>query len=117
MSYRASKGAQRRIDAALSKSRTVFYTPSVGVTSAVLRRDLNTLLTTASTCIDLYLGQDPDTAGEDQARIELVIIDEADRLSHSALECARPIRPPRLRSDSDRHAWHRKADGTIPAAL
>lgn len=91
MSYRASKGAQRRIDAALSKSRTVFYTPSVGVTSAVLRRDLNTLLTTASTCIDLHLGQDPDTAGEDQARIELVIIDEADRLSHSALECARDL--------------------------
>ncbi len=91
MRYRASKATERRIDAALAKSRTVFYTPSVGVTSAVLRRDLDALLTTASTSIDLHLGQDPDTAGEDQARIELVIIDEADRLSHTALECARDL--------------------------
>jgi DNA transposition AAA+ family ATPase len=49
MSYRASKAAAQRIDAAMAESRTVFYTPSVGV--------------------------------------------------------------------SDRHAWDRKADGSIPAVL
>jgi DNA transposition AAA+ family ATPase len=88
MSYRASKAAARRIDAALVASRTVFYTPSVSVTPATLRRDLNALLTTANTSIGLTLGQDPDT---DQDHIELVIIDEADRLSHAALECARDL--------------------------
>jgi hypothetical protein len=91
MSYRASKAAERRIDAAMAESRTVFYTPSVGVSPAVLRRDLNALLTAASTSIGLHLGQDPDAAGKDQAHIELVIIDEADRLSHAALECARDL--------------------------
>lgn len=88
MSYRASKAAARSIDAAFVASRTVFYTPSVSVTPATLRRDLNALLTTANTCIGLKLGQDPDT---DQDHIELVIIDEADRLSHAALECARDL--------------------------
>jgi hypothetical protein len=115
MSYRASKAAARRIDAALVASRTVFYTPSVSVTPATLRRDLNALLTTANTSIGLNLGQNPDT---DQDHIELVIIDEADRLSHAALECARDLFD---RADFGliliRHARHRKANGTISSVL
>ena len=72
-------------------SRTVFYTPSVecnvGGTPTRPERSSDH----REHMHRPNLGQDPDTAGEDQARIELVIIDEADRLSHGALECARDL--------------------------
>ncbi|MEV8194135.1 AAA family ATPase [Rhodococcus pyridinivorans] len=84
--------AEQPINAALAQARTIVYTPYVGVTTRRLREDLHQLITRAEICIDTHLNPPPRPLthprprNRRQNRIELCIVDEAERLTTSALE-------------------------------
>jgi len=91
-------GAHRkRSDAAvytdLAKARTIFYTPPVSPTVGPLRRDLQQLLHRANACIDMHgaRGQQREDLDCLLNHIELIIIDEAERLPTQALEYVRDL--------------------------
>ena len=89
---RADKAAP--INAALARSRTVFYTPQVQTTPKQLKAELDHVFVLVSLCIEEHLiAQQKDQPG-DQARlhrirkpvVELMIIDESERLSAGSIE-------------------------------
>lgn len=81
-----------KIYAALARSRAVFYTPTVGSTLRELREELPRLLTRVEACIEAHLPAAPDLVAPPRARpVELVLIDEAERLSTTALEYLRDL--------------------------
>lgn len=82
-----------QVYAALARSRTVFYTPTVGGTLRELRKDLHLLTSRADSCIEQHhrRNRDGQRGVARDSRIELIIIDEAERLSTSALEHLRDI--------------------------
>jgi DNA transposition AAA+ family ATPase len=79
--------------AALARSRTVFHTPTVGGTLRELRKDLDLMTSRVDICIQ----QDRSTTSDGKrvvsraSMVELMIIDEAERLSTSAVEYLRDI--------------------------
>jgi DNA transposition AAA+ family ATPase len=85
--------ADEQVYAALARSRTVFHTPTVGGTLRELRKDLHLMTSRVESCIEQH--RSITRAGKrDVARdsmIELIIIDEAERLSTSALEHLRDM--------------------------
>ena len=95
-------GPRRDSDAAiyagLARSRTVFYTPSTTATLRQLDRDLTARTTRVNICIDQHVerNQRPRRAGLPHY-VELLVIDEAERLSPRALE--------HLRDRFDRHSF------------
>lgn len=77
---------------ALEKARTAFYTPTVGGNIREVREDLRQLMTRVDGCIDLALHPGeiiPSLFRSDRA--ELLVIDEAERLSTQSLEYVRDI--------------------------
>ncbi len=90
-------GSRKRSDvkvyAALAKSRTMFYTPSVGTSAGALRRDLKQLLNRTNACIDMHATRAKRHEDLDcfLNHIELVIVDEVERLSTPALEYLRDL--------------------------
>ena len=79
--------------AALARSRTVFHTPTVGGTLRELRKDLHLMTARVESCIDQHRrshSADTRFVARD-SMIELIIIDEAERLSTSALEHLRDM--------------------------
>jgi DNA transposition AAA+ family ATPase len=82
-----------QVYAALARSRTVFYTPTVGGTLRELRKDLHLLTSRADSCIEQHhrLNSDGQRGVARDSRSELIIIDEAERLSTSALEHLRDM--------------------------
>jgi DNA transposition AAA+ family ATPase len=76
-----------KVYAALSRSRTVFYTPTVGGTLRELRQDLHRLTARVEACIEQYRMSSEGTRliARDNI-IGLIIIDETERLSTAALE-------------------------------
>jgi len=80
--------------AALDRSRTVFYTPTVGIPFRVLRQELSLLVSRVDGCIEqhLYPQGDPPTGRRPRKKfVELLIVDEAERLSTTALEHLRDL--------------------------
>jgi DNA transposition AAA+ family ATPase len=74
--------------AALSRSRTVFYTPTVGGTLRELREDLKMLTSRVSICIDQHLqAHTPKTPRA--SHVEMLVIDEAERLTATTLDYVR----------------------------
>jgi len=82
-----------QVYAALARSRTVFHTPTVGGTLRELRKDLHLMTSRVESCIEQHHSRNSDGqrgVARDR-RIELLIIDEAERLSTSALEHLRDM--------------------------
>lgn len=80
------------IYAALAQKRTIFYTPEVITTPKRVKDELNTLTVQVNACIDEHLikigeiAQRPRNVGKN---IDLIIIDESERLNATALEMLR----------------------------
>lgn len=76
------------------RSRTLFYTPAVLPKPAQLIRDIDHLQTRLGICVDSHLRAtgkltDPVVRYDMRKHVELIIIDEAERLSATALEVLR----------------------------
>jgi DNA transposition AAA+ family ATPase len=85
--------SDEHVYAALARSRTVFHTPTVGGTLRELRTDLHRMTSRVDSCIEQHsrTTRDGDGGGARDSMIELIIIDEAERLSTSALEHLRDM--------------------------
>src|SRR5699024_6286435 len=77
-----------QIYAALARKRTVFFTPGVLTTPKQVQQDLTDLTARVSICIDQHLETLGKLTGPPRMRlknIELLIVDESERLSPNAL--------------------------------
>lgn len=81
--------------AGLARSRTVFYTPSTTGTLRQLATDLKRLTTRVDICVDQHVRRPAKIVRGSPAYVELLVIDEAERLSPPTLE--------HLRDHFDRH--------------
>jgi DNA transposition AAA+ family ATPase len=82
-----------KVYAALARARTVFYTPTVGGTLRELRKDLDLMTTRVDICIKQDKSTDSDSKRfvSRESMVELIVIDEAERLSTSAIEYLRDM--------------------------
>ncbi|MDN5731627.1 MAG: AAA family ATPase [Yaniella sp.] len=81
-----------QIYAALARKRTVFFTPGVLTTPRQVQQDLADLAARVSICIDQHLETLGKLTGPPRMRlknIDLLIVDESERLGPSALEYLR----------------------------
>lgn len=79
--------ADAKVHAALARSRAVFYTPAVKVSYAQLTADIDRLMMRADLAIDEHLQHGlVATRGRQRQHVELIVIDEAERLSPIELE-------------------------------
>jgi DNA transposition AAA+ family ATPase len=85
--------SDEHVYAALARSRTVFHTPTVGGTLRELRTDLHRMTSRVDICIEQHsrTTSDGNGGGARDSMIELIILDEAERLSTSALEHLRDM--------------------------
>jgi DNA transposition AAA+ family ATPase len=92
--WRRRDSADAQIHEALARSRTVFHTPTVLGTLRDLRETLEKRITRIEFCIDDYLHRDETGCRVIQigdGLVEMLIFDEAERLSAIALELIRDI--------------------------
>lgn len=85
--------SDEKVYAALACSQTVFHTPTVGGTLRELRTDLDRLTARVESCIQQHKNPNRDekrVVSQDSV-VALIIIDEAERLSTSALEHLRDL--------------------------
>ena len=84
---------QEKINAALARSRTVFYTPTVLGALRDMRRTLGELMMRVEICIEDHLHRDDEGCHivDNERRLEMLILDEAERLSMTALEFIRDM--------------------------
>lgn len=76
--------------AALAKNRTLFYTPVVLATPRLIKEELDQFSTRASRCIDDHLHSGGTALRKIPIpRVELVIVDESERLTPIAIELLR----------------------------
>lgn len=82
-----------KVYAAAHRARTVFYTPQVAATMKALRADLDHDLTHTNICIEEHLRLQGQGVihyyGPTPSLLELVIVDEAERLPPNAIEWLR----------------------------
>lgn len=81
-----------QVYAALARKRTVFFTPGVLTTPRQVQQDLADLTARVSICIDQHLETLGKLTGPPRMRlknIDLLIVDESERLGPSALEYLR----------------------------
>ena len=73
--------------AALSRSRTVFYTPTVTAAPRQIDADLKQLTSRVNICIDQHVRPHPQSPQtREPSYVKMLVIDEADRLSPLALD-------------------------------
>lgn len=86
--------ADTEVYAVLARSRSVFYTAAVGATLRQIREELDLLTTRVGLCIEEGIGAGIDEAERRSGRIpsiELLIVDEAERLSTTGIEYMRDL--------------------------
>jgi hypothetical protein len=85
--------SEAKINAALARSRTIFYTPTVRGTFRELRETVLSHSIRVTSCIDDYLHRDvKECRVVPYTRlVEMLIFDEAERLSVTALEWIRDL--------------------------
>jgi DNA transposition AAA+ family ATPase len=85
--------SDEKVYTALARSRTVFHTPTVGGTLRELRKELALMTSRVDICIQQ--DKSPNSNGKRyvsrESMVELIIMDEAERLSTSAVEYLRDI--------------------------
>lgn len=90
--WRRRDGTEHAVHHALARGRAVFYTPTVGGPLREVRDDLEALMCRVEGCIDLALHPGrvmPEVSRT--PRVELLVIDEAERLSTQSLEYVRDV--------------------------
>lgn len=81
-----------QVYAALARQRTVFFTPGVLSTPKQVQQDLAHITSRVSICIDQHLSEIGKLTGPPKMRIkniELIIVDESERLRPTAIEFLR----------------------------
>lgn len=92
MTWGPREEADLQVYAALARSRAVFYTPTVGSTLRELRQELPRLLGRVDACIDQHITPEGVSKTPHPGYLaELIIIDEAERLSTPAIEYMRDL--------------------------
>ncbi len=92
MTWGARQASDLKIYADLARARAVFYTPTVGSTLRELRQDLPRLIDRVDICIDQHVRRkDQIIVSPRKHHVELLIVDEADRLSNTGLEYLRDL--------------------------
>lgn len=92
--------AAKPINAALARSRTVFFTPQVQTSPKHLQSELDQTITRTHLCVEEHFissGKPTDSNGRSirKPETELIVVDEAERLNASSIEI--------LRDRYDRH--------------
>lgn len=92
--------AAASINAALTRSRTVFYTPQVQTSPRTVHSEIDQTITRTHLCIEQHFirtGKPTDSSGRSvrKPEVELIVVDEAERLNASSIEI--------LRDRYDRH--------------
>ena len=72
--------------AALARSRTVFFTPTVAATTKQLVEDVRKQIERVNICIDQHINGGPGPKTHLDKHATLLVVDEADRLTPAALE-------------------------------
>jgi DNA transposition AAA+ family ATPase len=81
-----------KVYAALARSRAVFYTPTVGLTLRERRQDVPHLVSRVDSCIEQHVRSAGAAVERRRANhAELIIVDEAERLSMTAVEYLRDL--------------------------
>lgn len=81
-----------KVYAALSRSKAVFYTPTVGGTLREFRDELDRLKSRTTACIEQHIHRSAGCRVANYVELsELLVIDEAERLSPTALEYVRDM--------------------------
>lgn len=90
ITWGAREPSNAKVYAALAQSRTVLYTPTVCCTFRELRDEIARLTLRVGACIARHVGAKPAIA-MDTNLAELLIVDEAERLSTVGLEHLRDV--------------------------
>jgi len=92
MTWGARQASDLKVYADLARTRAVFYTPTVGSTLRELRQDLPRLIGRVDACVDEHIRpKDQIIMSPRKNLVELLIVDEADRLSNAGLEYLRDL--------------------------
>ena len=81
--------ADKKVYTTLARSRVLFFTPDVRANFGALRHQLDEVLSRINICIDQHTGKTTHTLPWEY--VELVILDEAERLDTATLEYLRDI--------------------------
>lgn len=92
VTWGARAPSDAKVYAALAQTRAIFYTPAVCCPFREMHSDIAKLLTRVSICIDQHLPHEEITrTGLPADTAELLIVDEAERLSTTGLEHLRDL--------------------------
>ena len=110
--------AETKVYAALAQNRAIFYTPTVCCPFRELHGDIAKLITRVGVCINSHVHRDKLVQPSHSSDLaEMLIVDEAERLTNTALDHLRDLFDRTGWRDPGRDAGHRKAPVALSATL